>query len=73
MTSSKDSVSDMGVIFMKNRKILFLRELQNKVRYDCDVCHNNKLLEYLAMDEKNSMLTVCKECSEHLRKAMDAA
>jgi formate dehydrogenase maturation protein FdhE len=58
---------------MMNRKILFLRELQNKVREDCDVCHKNKSLEYLAMDEKDSMFTVCKECSEHLRKAMNDA
>ncbi len=57
---------------MNTRKILFLRELQNKVRDDCDVCHKNKLLEYLAMDGENNMFTVCKECSEHLRKAMDA-
>jgi NAD-dependent SIR2 family protein deacetylase len=56
---------------MKTKKVLFLGELQNKVRYDCDVCHKNKLLEYLAMDENNSMFTVCKECSDNLRKTMD--
>ncbi|HAM53111.1 MAG TPA: hypothetical protein DCP92_21335 [Nitrospiraceae bacterium] len=58
---------------MKDPKILFLKELQNKVRDECDVCHKNKLLEYLAMDEKNNMFTVCKECSEHLRMVTDGA
>jgi formate dehydrogenase maturation protein FdhE len=57
---------------MNYRKILFLRELQSNVRNECDACHKHKLLEYLAMDENNTMFTVCKECSEHLKKIMDA-
>jgi NAD-dependent SIR2 family protein deacetylase len=60
-------------LIIENRKILFLGELQSKVGYDCDECHKNKLLEYLAMDEKNNLLTVCKECGESLRKVMDPA
>ena len=58
---------------MDKRKILFIRELQSKIRYVCDSCHESKLLEYLAMDERNNMFTVCKECSEQLKKLMDAA
>jgi formate dehydrogenase maturation protein FdhE len=58
---------------MKKGEILFLRELENIIRNDCDVCHKNKLLEYLAMNENNNMFTVCKECGEYLRRVMDAA
>ena len=58
---------------MKNRKILFLRELQSKIRNACDACHEVKLLEYLAMDERNNMFTICKECGEQLKRTIDAA
>lgn len=56
---------------MKIRKILFLRGLQNEVFDECDACNKNKLLEYLAMDENNTMFTLCKECGEHLKIIMD--
>ena len=29
---------------MNSRKIILLKELQSKVRNDCDTCHENKLL-----------------------------
>ncbi len=58
---------------MTKRKILFIRELLSKIKDECDVCHEYKLLEYLAMDEKNTMFTVCKECGECFKKSMDAA
>jgi NAD-dependent SIR2 family protein deacetylase len=62
-----------GPLNMDSRKILFLRELQNKVKNYCDTCHENKTLEYLAMDEKNNMFTVCKACGDDLRGTMSAA
>jgi hypothetical protein len=60
-------------LIMNSKKILFLWELQSKVRNECDTCHDSKLLEYLAIDEKGNMFTVCNECGVHLRRIMDAA
>jgi hypothetical protein len=56
---------------MGSRHILCFRELICKVRDNCDLCHKYKLLEYLAMDEENAMLTICKECCEHHKKNID--
>ncbi len=60
-------------LIMNSKKILFLWELQSKVRNECDICHENKLLEYLAMDEKSNMCAVCNECVVHLRRIMAVA
>ncbi len=62
-----------GCLIMTKRKILFIRELLINIKDECDACHEHKLLEYLAMDEKNNMFTICKECSERFKKSMDAA
>jgi len=56
-----------------NRKILFLGKLQSNIIDECDACREHKLLEYLAMDEKNNMFTVCKECSEHFKNIINPA
>lgn len=58
---------------MINRQILFIRELQITINGVCDACHENKVLEYLAMDEGNDMFTICKECCECIKKISDVA
>ena len=49
-------------------KVVFVSELQNKIRSDCDLCRRKTLLEYLIMDEDNRMYAVCNECKEDLLK-----
>ncbi len=58
---------------MSNRQISFIRELQSTINNECDFCHEDKLLEYLAMDENNDMFTICRECCEYFGKNSDAA
>ncbi len=45
-------------------EISLLRELQNKVKYECDICHKQKLLEYVMMDNKGNTFSVCRECKD---------
>ncbi len=49
-------------------KISFIRELQAKIRSDCDICGKHRLLEYLVMNEKNEMFSICLKCKEDLLK-----
>ncbi len=58
---------------MGKRQISFIRELQTTINDECDVCHKNKMLEYLAMDEDNDMFTICKDCCEKFKKISDVA
>ncbi len=58
---------------MGNRQISFIGELQITINDECDVCHKNKVLEYLAMDEDNDMFTICKDCCENFKKISDVA
>jgi hypothetical protein len=51
-------------------KISFLKELQSKVKNECDACHEYTSLEYLVMDDKGTMFNVCKQCGAHLLKIM---
>jgi hypothetical protein len=56
---------------MRYRQILFIRELQSSIKDECDICHEIKWLEYLAMDEQNTMLTICEDCCQYLNKSAD--
>ncbi len=58
---------------MGNRQMSFIGELQVTINDECDICHKNKVLEYLAMDEDNDMFTICKECCDNFKKISDVA
>jgi len=47
-------------------EISLITKLMNKIRYDCDACNEHKLLEYLVIDVKGNMYSICKECRDAL-------
>ena len=44
--------------------ISFVTELLNSVHYQCAICHEIKLLEYLVVDKDSRMFSVCKPCRD---------
>jgi hypothetical protein len=43
----------------------FIMELMTKVKHECAVCHETKILKYL-IDNEGEMLNVCEECIDAL-------
>jgi hypothetical protein len=46
-------------------KISFIHALQNKVLHRCGICHEDKLLEYIVIDEKDNFFGICRECRDN--------
>lgn len=46
--------------------ISFIRELENKIKYECSICYDSKILKYLIMDDKGNMSSICEECMDNM-------
>jgi hypothetical protein len=44
------------------KSVAFITPLITKVIRECDMCHEQKTVEYLAVDKDDKMFNVCSDC-----------